>query len=242
MDKVRLLTPPNDTARDAERWYEFAVYLSRCSELSVTPLTTSTAKEFQLQLAGAELVYSPPELIPGLIREFRFSPLMQPVEVYEEVVFVSGPAASVHRLNGIQNNALGGIRGTFANRLGLTMLAQKQIRPAFMEYAENGLQLLKAVQQGSLPYALLSKNFIDQLSPLSLASVNILARSNLRKAFPLLLAAPQLKPQINSLREALETMSDDPKATPILEKLKNQGWKKPSQQSIINMVKILRGK
>ena len=104
MDKVRLLTPPNDTARDAERWYEFAVYLSRCSELSVTPLTTSTAKEFQLQLAGAEIVYSPPEVILWLIREFRFSPLIQPEQVYEEVFLVSGPAASANFLHRTSEN------------------------------------------------------------------------------------------------------------------------------------------
>ena len=242
MDKARLLTPPNDTAHDSERWYEFSIYLSRHCNLTVSPLITSTAEEFHQQIPHADIIYCSPELIPRLIRDFSFSPLMQPVGVYEEVVIVSGPAASVHCLNGIQDNPLGGIKGTFANRLGLTTLMQKQIRPASLENADNWLQLLKAVQQGNLPYALLSKNFIDQLSSLSLTSVNLLARSNLCKAFPLLMIAPQLKHQTGCWREALETMADEPKAVAVLEKLKNQGWKKPSEQSIINMIKILRGK
>ncbi|SEQ67498.1 ABC transporter, phosphonate, substrate-binding protein [Amphritea atlantica] len=242
MDNIRLLTPPNDTARDSERWYEFAIYLSRQCGDTVTPLITTTAEEFQQQLCDAGMVYCAPEQIPSLIRDHRFIPLMQPVDVYEEVVIASGPAASEHRLSAIQGCSLGGIKGSFANRLGLTTLKQKQIQPGSMAYAENWLQLLKAVQQGQQPYALLSKNFIDQLSELSLTSVNLLARSHLRKAFPLLMVAPQLKPRINGLREILERMADDPKGAAVVEKLNNQGWKKPSQQSIINMVKLLRGK
>ena len=242
MEKIRLLVPPSDTARDSERWYEFAIYLSKLSGIPISPIISATAQEYNDQLPDADLVYSAPELIPKLIREHRFTPLMQPIGVFEEVVIVAGPSASQNSLENINNELLGGIQGSFANRLGLTILAQKQIRPSSMEYRENWLQLLKAVQQDEMPYALLSKNFIDQLSELSLTSITLLARSNLRKAFPLLMYARSLKPQAAKLRNILEGMADDPKAQPILEKLKNQGWQKPSEQSIIDMVKILRGK
>lgn len=242
MEKIRLLVPPSDTARDSERWYEFAIYLSKLSGIPISPIVSATAEEYRDQLPHADLVYSAPEQIPKLIREYRFTPLMQPAGLFEEVAIVSGPSASLHSIKGIDGEPLGGIQGRFANRLGLTTLSQKQIRPASMEYRHSWLQLLKAVQQGELPYALLSKNFIDQLSELSLTSVNLLARSQLRKAFPLLMYANSLKPQVTQLRQALEGMTKDPKAQPILEKLKNQGWQKPSEQSIISMVKILRGK
>lgn len=242
MDKIRLLVPPSDTAQNAERWYEFAIYLSRTTGLTLSSVISASAEAYQQELSQAEMTYCAPELIPTLIREFRFTPLMQPIEVYEEVAIVSGPAATTHRLSGIQGNTLGGIKGTFANRLGLTTLTQKQIRPATMAYRDNWLQLLKALQQGELPYALLSKSFMEQLSPLSLTSVNLLARSNLHKAYPLLMVAPQLKPHISTLRQLLQTMTDDRKGLLVLEKLKIQGWKKPTEQSIIDMVKILRGK
>ncbi|WP_299201592.1 PhnD/SsuA/transferrin family substrate-binding protein [uncultured Amphritea sp.] len=242
MDKIRLLVPPSDTAQNSERWYEFAIYLSRATGLALSPVISGTAEDYQQEFSQAEIIYCTPELIPTLIREFRFIPLMQPAGIYEEVAIVSGPAATLHRLSGIQDSPLGGIKGTFANRLGLTTLTQKQIRPAAMAYRDNWLQLLKAVQQGDLPYALLSKQFMEQLSPLSLSSVNLLARSNLHKAYPLLLAAPQLKPHISIMRQQLQAMSDDPKGAQVLEILKIQGWKKPTEQSIIDMVKILRGK
>lgn len=242
MEKIRLLVPPSDTARDSERWYEFAIYLSKSSGLSISPIVSATAAEYLERLPNADLVYSAPEHIPKLIRKHRFTPLMQPIELFEEVAIVSGPSATQSGLKGINGEPLGGIQGSFANRLGLTTLKQKQIHPSSMEYRESWLQLLKAVQQGELPYALLSKNFIDQLSKLSCTSITLLARSNLRKAFPLLMYATSLKPQMTTLRKALHKMTEDPKAQPILEKLKNQGWQKPSEQSIINMVKILRGK
>jgi hypothetical protein len=242
MEKIRLLVPPSDTARDSERWYEFAIYLSKLSGASISPLVSTTAAEYRDQLPQADLVYSAPEQVPNLIREHRFTPLMQPIQLFEEVAIVSGPSASQNNLKGINGEPLGGIQGSFANRLGLTTLTQKQIRPSSMEYRKSWLELLKALQRGELPYALLSKNFIDQLSELSLTSINLLARSNLRKAFPLLMYAASLKPQAAELRQALQEMTDDPKAQPILEKLNNQGWQKPSEQSIINMVKILRGK
>ncbi|WP_428036880.1 PhnD/SsuA/transferrin family substrate-binding protein [Amphritea sp.] len=242
MDKIRLLVPPSDTAQNSERWYEFAIYLSRATGLNLSPVISASPEAYQQGFSQAEMVYCAPELVTTLIREFRFTPLMQPNGIYEEVAIVSGPAATIHRLSGIQDSTLGGIKGTFANRLGLTTLMQKQIRPAAMVYRDNWLQLLKTVQQGELPYALLSKSFMEQLSPLSLTAVNLLARSNLRKAYPLLLAAPQLKPQINNLRQLLEAMSAEAKGRQVLEKLQIQGWKKPSEQSIIDMVKILRGK
>ena len=242
MEKIRLLIPPSDTARDSERWYEFAIYLSKRSGLSVSPIVSATTEEYQDQIPSADIVYCAPEQIPKLIRNHRFSPLMQPIGLFEEVAIVSGPGASQHNLQGINGEILGGIKGSFANRLGLTTLTQKQIHPAAMEYKNSWLQLLKAVQQGELPYALLSKNFISQLSELSLTSVNLIARSNLQKAFPLLMYAPPLKPHTAELRNTLQTMIDEPKAQPILEKLKNQGWQKPSEPSIITMVKLLRGK
>ena len=242
MDKIRLLLPPSNTARNAESWYEFSIYLSRATGLTISPIISDTADTYQQQLPHADMVYCAPELIPTLIREFRFTPLMQPAGVYEEVAIIAGPAATQHRLQGIQDNTLGGIKGTFANRLGMTTLAQKQISPATMAYRDNWLQLLKAVQQAELPYALLSKQFMAQLSPLSLTGVNLLARSHLHKAYPLLMASAPLKPHNSRLRQVLLSMNDDAKGMPILDKLQIQGWQKPSQQSIIEMVKILRGK
>ncbi|GGK69411.1 PhnD/SsuA/transferrin family substrate-binding protein [Amphritea balenae] len=241
MDKVRLLVPSDDTAQNAERWYEFAIYISRHTDTPVTPLIASSISEYKDLSENADLAYAFPDQICRLINHNQMTPFAQPVNCYEEAVIVAGPSAPKENLSAIHSASLGGVKGSFAHRLGLTLLHKKQIRPSTIIAKSSMMALLRGLQSGELQYALLSNDFLEQLSPLSREGINLLARSHIAKAFPVLMFAPTIKPLAPTLLRVLLQMSEDPKGRQILLGLNIPAWIRPEREKLLTMLAMLRG-
>ena len=236
---IHLLAPPGDTANNAENWYELAVYLNQATGLRIKPQLTNSFTEFSKQASHADIIYAGADQLTGLMRNHLFRPLAQPINYFEEAVIVAGPTATGKQLQGLNGNTVGGIRGSFANRLGLTCLKQKAITPSQQYFSENWLKLTRSLRQGEISYAILSRSYLEQLSDLSRSELCLLARTNSQKAFPLMLHSPTIQHNVAQLRSALVRMTADQKGQTILTKLNIDGWQQPQQQAIIKMLKML---
>lgn len=240
MRKLKLLVAPSDTANNSERWFEFVVYLSRRLDCLVGLDTAEDSADFISRMPHADLVIAGPQEAILLWKQARFLPVCRPRNQAEEVVFAVHKDNRSAALTSFQGQPVLSVANSVQSRLGLTLLAKKGIQPSGIENRDNWMAVLKAVQADSGACALLSKTFLEALTPLSRESLRVLASSTLNRAHAQVLLKPEHADLTDLLTMTLLSMHECEKGVQVLDKLGVTQWQESSDQSLGQLAALLR--
>lgn len=240
MSKLKLLVSPADTANNSERWYEFVVYLSRKLDQAVGLDTAFDKDDFHSRMHQADLVFATPQEAVLLHQKAGYVPTCRPQNQAEEVVFVThseNPDNSLSQFNGADVITA---KNTTPTRLGLTLLAKKGIKPASVNGKNAWMHVIKAMQNDTSACGFLSKNFYDELNPLSRDSIQVLGTSKLNRVYPQMLVKSQHQEVADGIAMTLLSMSECDKGKQVLEKLGMSGWTESSSNELQQLGQLLR--
>ena len=102
--------------------------------------------------------------------------------------------------------------------------------------------MLKALQEQEQHYALFSKSFLDELNSLSRSEIQIIASSNTRKAFRLMLLNPRHQAHHREIQDILLTMHRDEAGQKVLHGHRIPGWSGISDAELSRMTQLLQPK
>ncbi|MGB0467241.1 MAG: PhnD/SsuA/transferrin family substrate-binding protein [Pontibacterium sp.] len=240
MSKLKLLVSAADTANNSERWYEFVVFLSRSLDQAIGLDTALDKEDFRQRMHRADLIFAAPQDAVRLCQQAGYLPLCRPVDQAEEVVFVTHRDNSNPSLKGFHNAPVITSTETVPTRLGLTLLARKAIKPASLEGKPGWMAVVKALQLNTESYGFLSKNFYDELKPLSREGMRVLATSKLNKVYNQFMLKPEHQALSDALTMTLLSMQESDKGRQVLEKLGITGWTESSGKEFEQLEQLLR--
>lgn len=240
MSKLKLLVAPADTANNSERWYEFVVYLSRTLEQTIGLDTAFDMADFRSRMHQADIVFAPPTEAVLLTNKAAYIPVCRPENQSEEVVFAAHAESGATSLKGVQGAEVISCGNNVTTRLGLTLLAKKGIKPGSITGKNSWMHVLKALQSNPEAYAFFSKNFFDELNPLSRGNLSVLGSSKLNRAYAQMLVKPTHRALADKLSMVLLSMQECDKGAQVLEKLGISGWNESSNDDVTTMGQLLR--
>ena len=240
MSKLKLLVAPADTANNSERWYEFVVYLSRTLEHTIGLDTAFDMADFRSRMHQADFVFAPPTEAVLLTNKASYIPVCRPENQSEEVAYAAHAENGAASLKGLQGAEVITCGNNVTTRLGLTLLAKKGIKPGSITSKNSWMHVLKALQSNPEAYALFSKNFYDELNPLSRGNLSLLGSSKLNRVYAQMLVKPSHRALADSLSMVLLSMKECDKGSQVLEKLGISGWSESTNDDVAAMGELLR--
>lgn len=240
MSKLKLLVAPADTANNSERWYEFVVYLSRTLEQTIGLETAFDMADFRSRMHLSDMVFAPPTEAVLLASKASYIPVCRPENQSEEVAFAAHAENRLASLKGLQGAEVITCGNNVTTRLGLTLLAKKGIKPGSITSKNSWMHVLKALQSNPDAYAFFSKNFYDELNPLSRSNLCLLGSSKLNRVYAQMMLKPCHRALADSLSMVLLSMKECDKGTQVLEKLGISGWSESTNEDVSAMGQLLR--
>lgn len=240
VSKLKLLVAPADTANNSERWYEFVVYLSRTLEQTIGLDTAFDMADFRSRMHQADIVFAPPTEAVLLTHKAAYIPICRPADQSEEIVFASHADGRAVSLKGIHGAEVITCGNNVTTRLGLTLLAKKGMKPGSITSKNSWMHVLKALQSTPEAFAFFSKNFYEELNPLSRENLTFLGSSKLNRVYAQMLVKPSHRALADHLSMVLMSMKESEKGSQVLDKLGISGWNESTNDDVLAMGQLLR--
>ena len=224
MSSLEFMVCPHDTAKEPDRWYRFAQYLSQ--HLG-TPVHFSVAldfDEFHQRMAEADLLYANPSDTVKLVTQNGFCPVARVIEQSDEVVFVAHPSVDSPSLNLIDGKAIATVTSMLASKLGLQVLHREGVTPGEIVDRPTWLSVMSAVAKGNPAYGIVYKDTYDEMAKSTKSMVNAFAASDEKLAFHSFVVGSGAMAYTDILATLLPTMAADPKGQEVLQALHIPGW------------------
>ncbi|MBD2428253.1 PhnD/SsuA/transferrin family substrate-binding protein [Phormidium sp. FACHB-1136] len=224
MSSLEFRVCPHDTAKEPDRWFRFAQYLSQRLETPVHFAVALDFDEFHQGMAQNDLIYVNPSDTVALTANHGFCPIARVIGQSDEVVFIANPSIDSPSLTLIDGGAIATVSSMLASKLALQLLHRQAIIPAEVVDRPTWLSVMGAVAKGTPAYGIVYKDTYDQMAQSTKSMVNAFATSNEKLAFHTFAIGPGAMAHKDTLATLLTTMATDPKGQEILQTLHIDGW------------------
>lgn len=218
MQRLEMMVCPHDTAKNPERWFLFAQYLSQHAGRSVHFEQSLDFAEFQAKMAEADLVYANPQHALKLFDEHGFIPLTRAGNLFDEAVLVTcaeceAAAADFHQAS------VATVPSMLVTQVALKSLARAGIAPQALQPAANWMGVVQALYKGEARFGILYKDFYEGMTKLSRKQVRVVSETAEHSVYHCFMLAPQHADRVDALRGVLLDMADDERGAAILRDL-----------------------
>ncbi|MEW6569514.1 MAG: PhnD/SsuA/transferrin family substrate-binding protein [Chloroflexota bacterium] len=218
MQRLDLMVCPHDTARNPERWFLFAQYLSHHLGDSVHFEQSLDFAEFQANMAQADLVYANPQHALKLAEGEGFLPLARASNLYDEAVLVTcaeceAAAADFHQAR------VATVPSMLVTQVALKSLSRSGIAPQDLQPAANWMGVVQALYKGEARFGILYKDFYEGMSNLSRKQVRVVGETTERSVYHCFMLAPRHAGRAPALQQVLLGMAGDARGATILQEL-----------------------
>jgi ABC-type phosphate/phosphonate transport system substrate-binding protein len=224
MSSLEFRVCPHDTAKEPDRWFRFAQYLSQRLETPVHFAVALDFDEFHQGMAQADLIYANPSDTVALVANHGFCPVARVINQSDEVVFIAQPSVDNPSLNLIAGSAIATVTSMLASKLALQLLHRQAIIPAEVVDRPTWLSVMGAVAKGNPAFGIVYKDTYDQMAQSTKSMVNAFATSNEKLAFHTFAVGPGAMAHKDTLATLLTAMATYPKGQEMLQALHIDGW------------------
>lgn len=232
MHKLPLMVCPHDTAKQPERWYEFAVYLSHALDGVVSFTQSVDFQDFHGQMHQSALIYANPQDAIKLAEKHNFVPIARSNSLYDEVVFIANSNIENPNLSKIDGQKVASVLSMLVTHIGLKHLQGLQVAPADMVDEKSWLHVLKSVYKNDVSFGFLYKDFYDGLNALSKSSISVIGKTESKQAYHMLMLHPDYSHIAASLSTHLLAMHETERGRALLESLHMGQWVKTEPDTI----------
>lgn len=239
MLRLDMMVCPHDTAKNPERWFLFAQFLSQGTGHSVRFEQSLDFAEFQAGMAQADLVYANPQHALKLAEEHGYLPIARASNLFDEAVLVTcaeceAAAADFHQAH------VATVPSMLVTQVALKSLARNGIVPQDLQPAASWMGVVQALYKGKARFGILYKDFYEGMSKLSRKQVRMVSETAERSVYHCFMLAPRPAEQAAAMQQVLLGMADDPKGAAILQDLHMERLV-PVQPEDLAAIRDLRG-
>lgn len=224
MNKLSLMVCPHDTAKNPERWYEFAVFLSHGLNEVVHFDTAVDFADFHSKMERSNLIYANPQDSVRLARSHGFIPIARASNLFDEVVFIASNNVSNPDLGSISGKDVASVCSMLPTQIALNLLSKKGIKPASVSNKPSWMTVLSSIYKDEFQFGFLYKDFYDGLNDLSQSTVQLIDHSNEQQAFHMIMLNPKAREIQDALSTILMKMGETAKGQQILNDLNVEHW------------------
>lgn len=218
MSKLKLMVCPHDTAKNPERWFLFAQYLSHHLPQVVHFEQSLDFTEFQACMAQADLVYANPQHALTLAEKHGFLPLARAANLYDEAVLVTCAECEANPAD-FHQASVATVPSMLVTQVALKSLARAGIAPKTLHPATHWMGVVHAIYKGEARFGILYKDFYQDMSKLSRQQVRVVGETAEKSVYHCFMLAPQHAKTLEPIRQVLLEMADDARGQPILQAL-----------------------
>ncbi len=226
MQHWNMMVCPHDTAKNPERWFVFAQYLSQhliAHETAVAVRFTQSLDfaEFQAGMATADLVYANPQHALVLAEKHGYLPLARASNLYDEAVCVTCADCDA-TIQDMDQSSVVSVTSMLVTQVALKALARQAVAPAQLQPAATWMAVVQSIYRGEARFGILYKDFYQGMSPLSRKQIKVLAETEEQTVYHSFMLAPQHGTQLERIRDIMLSMSSDARGADILAELSMQ--------------------
>ena len=227
MTHWKMMVCPHDTAKNPERWFVFAQYLSQNfgeakeHPVSVRFLQSLDFAEFQAGMATADLVYANPQHALVLAEKHGFVPLARAGNLFDEAVCVTCAECDA-TLADMHQSSVATVTSMLVTQVALKSLARQDVAPAELQPAATWMAVVQSIYRGDVRFGILYKDFYAGMSPLSRKQLKVLGETQERSVYHCFMLAPQHAGQVEAVRAVLLAMANHERGGQILAELSMQ--------------------
>ncbi|MEW5838525.1 MAG: PhnD/SsuA/transferrin family substrate-binding protein [Pseudomonadota bacterium] len=247
MEHWQMMVCPHDTAKNPERWFVFAQYLSQHmdQEMGVADHAVSVRfqqsldfAEFQTGMAAADLVYANPQHALVLADQHGFLPLARAGNLYDEAVCVTCADCDA-ALADMHQSSVATVTSMLVTNVALKSLARKDVTPAQLQPAATWMAVVQSIYRGESRFGILYKDFYAGMSPLSRKQIKVLGETEERSVYHCFMLAPRHAARLDAVRATLLSMSESARGGEILAELSMQALL-PVEREDLEAIRALR--
>jgi ABC-type phosphate/phosphonate transport system substrate-binding protein len=239
MSKVIFMVCPHDTAKEPDRWYRLEQYLVKATGVEIQFELSLDFEDFHANLDKADIVYANPTDTLSLITKRGFTPLVRPVNGFDEAVLAANTDIANPTIEALQGAELATVKGLIPTNIALHMLAEKGIVPATVHHKESWQSVISSIWGGEVSYGIIYKDTYDHLSDQGKGMVNVFVTSDEKKAFHSINISPALAAQQQVFADKLLAMHTDEAGGEVLQELALGQWVPVTQSEIEQMQQLM---
>jgi phosphonate transport system substrate-binding protein len=233
MDKLTLMVCPHDTAKNPDRWFRFAQYLSLNLGVVVRFELAMDFQEFHQKMNDADIVYANPADTITLLQN-NFISVARSSNLYDEVVFIANPNLNHPSLESFQGSKLLSVVSMLATKIGLNALESQGIKPATVMDKPSWLAVIKAIanQETEASLGFVYKDTYDELGEATKNMVKYISTSEQKIAFHQIVLSAKATQIQDSLTSLIVEMDQNSKGKDILNDLNIEKWVVPTASEV----------
>ncbi|OYY74604.1 MAG: hypothetical protein B7Y40_04495 [Gammaproteobacteria bacterium 28-57-27] len=244
MNHWSMMVCPHDTAKNPERWFVFAQYLSQnLGELGGSPVSVRFQQsldfaEFQSGMAAADLVYANPQHALLLADKHGFIPLVRAGNLYDEAVCVTCAECDAE-LADMHQSSVATVTSMLVTQVALQSLARQDVKPAELKPVATWMAVVQSIYRGDVRFGILYKDFYAGMSGLSRKQLKVLGETQEHSVYHCFMLAPQHVAYFSRVRQTLLDMAQSERGGAILAELSMQGLL-PVDSGELEVIRALR--
>ncbi|MFK5985265.1 MAG: PhnD/SsuA/transferrin family substrate-binding protein [Pseudomonadota bacterium] len=203
MEHMIFMVCPHDTAKDPDKWFHFASYLSQNFHISIKYCPCLDFIEFHDKMMDADIIYANPQDSLALVEKFNYIPLVHSSNLYDEIVYIANNEVQNSSLEDIHSHQCVSCNSMMVTRVGVKCLEEKQIQPSKIISKNGWLPVVTSVYKGESPYGFVYKDFYDGLNKLSKSLVVKLGETGGKSIFHSILIHKKHQNKIKEITQLL---------------------------------------
>ena len=238
MNKLTLMVSPHDTAKNPDRWFRFVQYLNHHLTISVHLELSLDFQDFHENLEEADLVYANPADTIYLLEQKQFYPVVRPINLHDEVVFIANHNISNPSLDSLHGATIATVNSMLPTKLALRMLKEQGIVPSQLLNQSSWLGVLNSVSKHEAPFGIIYKDTYNELSQKTKEMVIAFAASDEKAIFHGINISQKALLSKSELVDLLLAMNTDEAGKDVLKELHIEGWQTTTSEEIDKIKQI----
>lgn len=217
---LSLMVCPHDTARDPDKWFMFAQYLTQKTGRSVVFNLAMDFPEFQTRMPAADVIYANPQHTLALMENHGFVPLCRPADLSDEAVIIAREDDAGASLEALASRPVLTVKSMLVTAVALEHCRREGVPVGEVHNAPTWLAVANKVLKGTFDYGILYRDFYHGMTRLSRRQFRALAQTQLGLVSHTFLVAPGRAELLESMRAAILGMAlDAPRGRDVLERV-----------------------
>lgn len=221
---MNMMVCPHDTASNPDRWFRVTQYLGQRLDVHLHLQIALDFADFRAHVAQADLAYANALETLRLIDQCQWVPIVRPVNVFDEVVFVAGLETVSPSLADLARYPIASVAASMTTHLAMHILKRRGIQPAGIANFESWTGVIGALWRGEFQYGLVYKDTYDEFSEHTKSMVKVLEVSQERMVFHTMLVGNRGLEKQEAFRTAFLHMHHDEQGNELLHELGIAEW------------------
>ncbi|HIO92194.1 MAG TPA: hypothetical protein EYG68_05025 [Leucothrix mucor] len=206
MKKITFMVCPHDTAKNPDRWFMFAQFLTKNINSSVKFEQSLDFVDFHKEITSGGLIYSNPQDSLKLIKNHGYIPIARPINLFDEIVFITSHKIKKPTLQDFSENTVVSVTDMMVTQVGINYLQKEKIIPSEVLSKPSWMAVIKSMTRNEYNFALVYKDFYDGLTNLSKSGVQKVGETQEEIIHHNFLIAPELQAMTEAIQSCLLTM------------------------------------